>query len=160
MFQDPTFWVAVAFVITVAAVYRPLSRAFLKLLDGRILRIRQQLDEAQELREEAQKVLAEYKRMQRDAIGEAEQILEQAKQEAKHLREQAEQDLEVQLARREKLAMEKIEQAEAAALQEVRERTVDIAIAASAKLLADKIDESKAESLIDDAIKELPDKLH
>lgn len=160
MFQDPTFWVAVAFVITVAAVFKPIARTFSKLLDDRILRIRQQLDEAQELREEAQKVLAEYKRMQRDAVGEAERILVQAKQEAQHLREQAERDLEAQLARREKLALEKIEQAEANALQEVRDRTVDIAIAASAKLLADKIDESKAESLIDDAIKELPDQLH
>ncbi len=55
MFHDPTFWVAVAFVIIVAAVFRPVGRAVVAALDDRSARIAQQLDEAQDLREEAQK---------------------------------------------------------------------------------------------------------
>ncbi|MGF1608103.1 MAG: F0F1 ATP synthase subunit B [Kiloniellales bacterium] len=160
MFEDPTFWVAVAFVITVGAIYRPVSRAVFKGLDGRAERIRQQLDEAQRLREEAQKTLAEYKRMQRDAVKESEQILANARTEAGHLRAQAERALEEQLARREKLAMEKIAQAEAAALKEVREQAVDLAIAATARLLKDKVDSAKADDLVERSIDELADKLH
>lgn len=160
MFQDPTFWVAVAFVITVAAIFKPLSRAVLKGLDDRSDRIRQQLDEAQKLREEAQKSLAEYKRMQRDAVKEAEQIITNAKSEAENLRSEAERKLAAQLERREKLAMEKIEQAEANALKEVRDRAVDLAVAATGRLLESHVDAAKSDALVDQSIDELGDKLH
>ena len=160
MFQDPKFWVSVAFFITLAAIYRPVSRAIFKALDDRADRIGQQLDEAQRLREEAQKTLAEYKRMQRDAVKESEQILANARNEAEHLRAQAERKLEEQLARREKLAMEKIAQAEASALKEVRDQAVDLAIAATAQLLKDKVDAAKADELIDRSIDELGENLH
>ena len=160
MFQDPTFWVAVAFLITVAAIFKPLSRAVLKGLDDRSDRIRQQLDEAQNLREEAQKSLAEYKRMQRDAVKEAEQIVANAKSEAENLRSEAERKLALQLERREKLAMEKIEQAEANAIKEVRDRAVDLAVAATGRLLESHVDGAKSDALVDQSIDELGDKLH
>src|SRR3546814_7760908 len=81
-------------------------------LDARAERIRAELDEAQRLREEAQKALAEYKRKQRDAAKEAEDLLANAKHEAELLRRQAAEDLKETLARREKAAIEKIAQAE------------------------------------------------
>src|SRR3546814_4712644 len=97
-------------------------------LDARAERIRAELDEAQRLREEAQKALAEYKRKQRDAAKEAEDLLANAKHEAELLRRQAAEDLKETLARREKAAIENIAQAETQALQEVRAQAVDIAI--------------------------------
>jgi len=160
MFSDPTFWVAVAFVITVAAIFKPISKAILKGLDDRSERIRQQLDEAQKLREEAQKSLAEYKRMQRDAVKEAEQIIANAKTEAEHMRAEAESKLAAQLKRREQLAMEKIEQAEANALKEVRDSAVDLAVAATGRLLQSHVDAAKSDALVEQSIDELADKLH
>jgi F-type H+-transporting ATPase subunit b len=160
MFEDPTFWVAVAFFITLAAIYKPVSEAVLKGLDARAERIRQQLDEAQRLREEAQKTLAEYKRLQRDAVKESEQILANARREAENLRAQGERKLEEQLARREKLAVEKIAQAEAAALKEVRDQAVDLAIAATTRLLQEKVVSAKADDLVERSIGELAEKLH
>src|SRR3546814_5812970 len=74
-------------------------------LDARAERIRAELDEAQRLREEAQKALAEYKRKQRDAAKEAEDLLANAKHEAELLRRQAAEDLKETLARREKAAV-------------------------------------------------------
>ena len=159
MLQTPEFWVAVAFVITVAAIFKPVSRIVLSGLDKRSDRIREQLEEAQKLREEAQKTLAEYQRMQRDAVQEAEQILANAAKEVTALRKRAEEDLKAQLARREQLAMEKIAQAEASAVQQVRDQSVDLAISATAKLLQDQIDGAKSDALVDEAIKELPGKL-
>lgn len=160
MFSSPEFWVAVAFFIVVAAVFKPVSRVALAGLDARSARIRQQLEEAQNLREEAQKTLAEYQRMQRDAVRETEEILEHAKKEAAQLAERSKHDLEEQLRRRQEQAMEKIAQAEASALQEVRNQAVDVAVAATARLLQDRIDDTKAGALVDDAIRELPSKLN
>jgi F-type H+-transporting ATPase subunit b len=161
MFEDPTFWVAVAFVILLGvAVYFKVHKALLGKLDERAARIKAQLDEAQTLREEAQKTLAEYQRKQRDALGETERIIEHAKEEARRMREAAEAELERSLARRAEQAEEKIAQAEAAALKEVRNQAVDVAMAAASKLLAEEVKPAKAKALIDESIEELSTKLN
>ena len=160
MFSSPEFWVAVAFVICIVVVFRPLSRAAISALDARGERIRAEIEEAQVLREEAQALLAEYKRKQRDALKEAEDIIEHAKSEAVRLREQAEQDLQTALQRREQAAMDKIAQAEASALQEVREQAVDVALAATAKLIESNLDKERSNAMVEQAIRDLSEKLH
>lgn len=161
MFEDPTFWVAVAFVILlVGALYFKVHRTLLGKLDERAARIKAQLDEAQTLREEAQRTLAEYQRKQRDALAETERIIDHAKEEAQRMRQEAEAELERALARRAEQAEEKIRQAEAAALKEVRNKAVDVAIAAASKLLAEEVKPAKAKALIDESIEELSTKLN
>ncbi len=161
MFEDPTFWVAVAFVIFLAiALWLKAHKSLLSALDGRIARIKTELDEAQSLREEAQKMLAESKRKQRDALGEAEKIIERAKEETGRMQRAAEKDLEQSLARRAQQAEEKIAQAEAAALKEVRDQAVDVALAATAHRLTEQLDKTRAEGLIDQSIDELAGKLN
>ena len=85
MLEDPTFWTAVAFVIVVALLAKPIYKAVTSGLDGRADRIRSQLDEAQRLRDEAQELLADYQRKQREAQTEAERIIAQAKTAAERL---------------------------------------------------------------------------
>src|SRR3546814_20394649 len=127
MLPDPTFWVAVAFVVFAGLMVWKARQPVLDGLDARAERIRAELDEAQRLREEAQKALAEYKRKQRDAAKEAEDLLANAKHEAELLRRQAAEDLKETLARRGKAALEKIDQAEPQALQGVRAQADAIA---------------------------------
>ena len=67
MFSDPTFWTAVGFVIFVAAIARTVWRMATKALDDRAAGIRASLDDAAALREEAQAMLADYKRKQQGA---------------------------------------------------------------------------------------------
>ncbi len=160
MLEDPTFWVAVAFLTFVALAARPVTRALTGALDARSARIRAEIEEAQALREEAQKTVAEFKRKQRDALKEAEQILDHAKVEAKRLQERAELELEAALKRREQAAMDNIAQAESQALQEVREQAVEVALVATAKLLADNLDPERSGAMIDQAIRDLSGKLH
>jgi len=159
MFSSPEFWVAVAFVIFVAAAARPLSRQIVAALDARGGRIRDEIEEAQALREEAQKLLADSKRKQRDAIKESEEILAHAKVEAKRLREQAKADLDAALQRREQSAMDKIAQAEANALRDVRDRAVEIALSATAGLIAANLDDKKHAAIVDQSIRGVADKL-
>ena len=161
MFQDPTFWVAVAFVILLVALfYFKVHRQMLGQLDARGARIKAQLDEAQTLREEAQKTLADYQRKQRDAITETQRIIEHAKEESQRLRDEAEAEMQRALARRREAAEEKIAQAEAAALKQVRNQAVDVAMAAAAKLLAEEVKPAQAKALVDESIEELAKKLN
>lgn len=157
--HDPAFWTALAFVIFVVVMFRPLKKALLAGLDSRIEQIRKEVEEAQRLREEAQTLLASYQRKQREAAQEAETIVRQAKEDAAIHRAEAEKALEELLKRQEALAVDKIAQAEAAAVQEVREIAVDLAIAATEKILAEKVRGDLSDRLVDKAIGELPQKL-
>ncbi len=159
LLQDPVFWTAVAFVIFVVLMYRPLKKALLGALDGRIEQIRAEVDEAQRLREEAQALLASYQRKQREAAQEAEEIVKQAREEADFHRKETEAAMVDLLKRQEALAVEKIAQAEASAVQEVRDIAVDLAIAATQKILAEKVTGDLSDKLVDNAIAELPQKL-
>ena len=160
LIHSTTFWVGVAFAIFVIAVFKPGRRILTQALDGRIAKIRLEVEEAQRLREEAQAMLASYQRRQREAIQEAEQIIAHAREEAERSKAQAEAELEASVARRERQAADKIAQAEAAALEEIREKAVDMAIDATARLLEKKMAGKAGEQAVADAIKDIPSKLH
>jgi F-type H+-transporting ATPase subunit b len=157
--HDAEFWVLVAAVIFVIAVFRPLGRAITGGLDARAARIRSELDEARRLREEAEKLVAEYRTKQQAAMGEAETIVAHAKAEAERIAAQSARDLEAALERRQRMAEERIAQAEAKALDEVRATAIDVAIAAAHQVIAAEIDERRGGALIDEAIVALPQRL-
>jgi len=154
------FWVAIAFIIAVGALVYKAGPAITTALDARALKIKTELDEAQRLREDAQRTLADYQRKQRHALKEAEQIVAQGRAEAERAAEQAARDLAAALERRQRLALEKIALAESRATAEVRNAAVDVAITAVRRILAETLDAERKRKLIDDAIAELPQQLH
>jgi F-type H+-transporting ATPase subunit b len=158
--SNPEVWLAAAFLIFVALTAKPIGRAIAKGLDGRAAKIKAQLDEARALRDEAERLLAEHQRKQIAAVKEVETILARAREEAERVRRESAANLEAAFARREKMAIDKIAQAEAQAVTDVRNQAVDIAMAAAAKLLKQSINSGKGDELIDSAIKELDRKLH
>lgn len=158
--QTPDFWVAVGFTILILAIAKKVWSALKTGLDARTDRIRSSLDEAARLREEAQHLLAEYQRKQRDAAKEIDELLAAARAEAERSSANAKKSLENLVARREQLAIEKIAQSEADALQAVRNTAVDVAVAATRQILRTKLDAAATSGLIDNAIAELPQKLH
>ena len=147
----PEISVAIAFVIFVLLVLWKGTRRITDGLDKRAERIRNQLNETQNLREEAQAALASDQRQQRDALAEAEQIIAQAEAEAERLKEHAEEVLAATIKRREEQAVQRIAQAEASAIQDVRDQAVELAIGVATKLIAEKIDKSVQGSLIETA---------
>ncbi|MDC3347217.1 F0F1 ATP synthase subunit B [bacterium] len=158
--NDPTLWVAVGFFIFVAAVFKVAKKTITGALDGRAEDIRNSLDQAAGLREEAQQLLAEYQRKQRDAVKETEQMLAHARAEAERMAKEGAEKLEEALKRREQLAVEKIAQAETDAIREVRAILVDVAVATTRSLIASNMDAGKSGAMVDEAISDLSKKLH
>jgi F-type H+-transporting ATPase subunit b len=154
------FWVALGFIIFVAVVFRTAYRVVTLALDDRADKIKNQIDEAARLAEEAQELLASYERKQREVAEEAEGMIERARNEADRLADQAAEDLEKSLKRRRQLAMDRIAQAETAAIAEVRNRAVEIALNATQQLMVESVKGKTGEKLLDAAIAELPEKLH
>lgn len=161
MFSEPEFWVAVAFVAFVAIViYYRLPSRLMALLDARAAAIAKEIDEAKRLRTEAQALLASYQRKQRDAEKEVEDIVSEARAEAERLASETRQALEDQLARRTRLAEDKIKRAESQGLAEVRALAADVAVGAARRLIAERLDDEKSRALLDAAIKEIKGKLN
>ncbi len=129
-------------------------------LDERGDRIRKDLEEARRLKEEAQKLVAEYKRRQREAEAEAEAIISTAKVEAERLASEAKQKLEDLIARRTKMAEQKIAQAEAQALADVKAAAADAAVKAAEVMLAANVVGDTADRILASAVSEVKSKLN
>ena len=158
---EAEFWVAVAFLLFVLVLfYVGAHKKILEALDSRAAGIKADLDEARRLRDEAQKLLAEYKRKQSEAENEAAAIVSEAKAEAERVAAEAKAKVEDFVARRTKMAETKIGQAEAQALADVRAAAAEAAVAAAEKILTVSAKGKVAEDLISRGIADVKAKLN
>jgi len=160
IFHDPELAVAIAFVIAIVLVSKKVWLSLTGLLDERAAKIKAELDEAQKLKDDAQKMLGQFQRKQRDALQEAEAIVAHAREDAGRLVERAKRDLEAVIDRRQRLAQEKIALAEAKALAEVSNAAVDVAMGAARQVIAERLGDGQGQALVDQAIAELPQRLN
>jgi F-type H+-transporting ATPase subunit b len=158
---DAEFWAAVAFVVFLGGLlYLGAHKMLLKRVDQRRERIKAELDEARHLKEEAQALLVQYQRKQREAEEEAAAILAGAKAEAERLNAEATAKLEEFVARRTKMAETKIAQAEAQALADVRSAAAEAAVGAAEKVLRETVKGELADELIAKAIEDVKGRLN
>lgn len=161
LLANPEFWVAVGFAAVIIVLLRFGAPAMVaKMLDARAAAIRAELDEAKRLREEAAKLLTDYRLKAAAAEKEAQAIVAEAKAEAERFGAEQRTHLRTQIERRTKLAQDKIAQAEAQAMSDIRAAAADVAAAAAEKLIAARVDEKRAATLVETSIKELPGKLN
>jgi len=155
------FWVGVAFVIFLLVLlwYR-VPKLIAKSLDDRAQAIREELDEARRLREEAQALLADYQKKHRNVGQEAEAIVDLARREAQALAHETRVGLKESLERRTRMAEEKIARAEAQAVDEVRASAIDAAVAAAEKILREKMAGTGGAALVDQSIRDLKGRLN
>jgi len=161
MFTEPETWVAIAFVILmVLFAYLGIHRTVLKALDHRAERIKAELDDARRLKEEAAKLLGEYKARRASAEREAEEIITGAKAEAERIAVEAKTRMEDFVVRRTKTAESKIALAEAQAVADVRAAAAEAAVAAASTVLSQSVKGSIADDLLAKGIAEVKSKLN
>ncbi|HET7447750.1 MAG TPA: ATP F0F1 synthase subunit B [Methyloceanibacter sp.] len=158
---EPEFWVAVSFFIFLGLVlYLGAHKKIASALDARAAAIAKELAEAKRLREEAEKVLADYKRKEGDAAKEAQAIVSLATKEAEILAEETRRSMNEHFERRMKLAEDKIARAEAEALREVRNAAADAAVIAAQSLIAKSLTPETADKLVKQGIEALKSRLN
>jgi F-type H+-transporting ATPase subunit b len=154
--MDTTFWVAVSFFLFIALIlYLAVPRRIIAALDKRAADIKQELEEARRLREEAQSILADYQRKQRDAEKEGAEIVAMAEREARAYAEETRAAFEEMLKRRMAQADSKIARAESEAIAEVRNRAVDASIQAAELIIPEVLTKKKTAALLDDSLRAL-----
>ena len=158
---EPETWVAVAFIILMGVfVWLGVHRTVLTALDHRAERIKAELDDARKLKDEAAKVLAEYKARRATAERDAAEIVANAKAEAERIAADAKTKMEDFVARRTKTAEGKIAMAEAQALADVRAAAADAAVQAASTILSQSVKGSLADDLLAKGIAEVRQKLN
>jgi len=161
MFAEPEVWVAVAFVILMSVfAYLGVHRTVLKALDNRSERIKAELGDARRLKEEAAKLLAEYKARRATAEREAQDIIASARAEAESIASEAKTKMEDFVARRTKTAESKIALAEAQAVADVRAAAANAAVTAASTILSQTVKGGLAEDLLAKGIAEVREKLN
>jgi F-type H+-transporting ATPase subunit b len=161
MLQTADFWVGVAFVAFFAVLYYfKVHTLIAKALDNRAVAIKEELDQARRLREEAQTLLADYQKKQRNAEREAAEIIEEARRNAETYAQETRTALKDTLERRTRQAQEKIARAEAQAVEEVRAAAVDAAITAAEKVLREKAAGATGAAITDESIRSLQGRLN
>jgi F-type H+-transporting ATPase subunit b len=131
-----------------------------KLLDEEIDRIKDSLDDARKLKEDANSLLAEYERKIDAANKEAEEIINQAQTNAKIYEENSNKKIADYILRSEKQSIEKIQQAEKSAINNINEEIINKSIAISENVISKNMNDENNQELFEssiDQIKKLQD---
>jgi len=161
MFFDPETWVAIAFVILMVVFgYLGVFKKAMTALDHRAKRIKAELDDATRLKQEAAKVLADYKARTASAEREAADIIANAKSESERIATEAKAKMEDFVARRTKTAESKIALAEAQAVADVRAAAAEAAVQAASTILSQSVRGQVADDLLAKGITEVRQKLN
>ncbi len=149
-------WVSLAMLVLIGVfLWKKVPGMIVSGLDTRIAQIKQQLDEAKELRAEAEELRDQYAAKIAGAEKDAEAMMESAQREADAILAKAESDSEAMVARRQRMAEEKIAAAEREAIEDVRASAADAAAAASRRLIAERHDREADLKLADEVIASL-----
>jgi F-type H+-transporting ATPase subunit b len=161
MLLEAEFWVAVGFFLFIGVlVYYGIPKKMIDALDQRGARIKAELDDARRLRDEAEGLLAEYRRKRQAAEVEADEIIVNARAEAERIAAEAKARMEEFVARRSQVAQAKIAQAETQAVAEVRAAAAEAAVTAAEKILRESAKGEVADRLLADGIRDVKAKLN
>lgn len=156
MFASAETWVAVAFLIFAGIlVYYKVPGMITAGLDKRSQIVADQLAEAKQLREDAEKLLKEFEGKRIAAEKEAAEIVAGAKAEATRIAKETEQKMKDFVTRRTAAAEAKIAQAEADAAAEVKAAAIEAAVKASELVLRGEVKGKAAETLLAKGLQEV-----
>ena len=155
MFSDPQFWVAAAFIVFVAVIFNPVRKILTSSLDKQINEIKNSLEEAENLKNEAQISLSEVKKRQIEVQSEIDLINNNASKKIIQIQENLEAKLKEQIEKKQSLATLKIEQMVRDANNEIYEYISSKAIQIIKYLILNKLNDEEKQNLIYSSIKEL-----
>jgi F-type H+-transporting ATPase subunit b len=156
IFQSTTTWVALAFVIFVVFVFKNAKTALLGMIDGRIAEIKNDIKTAENLRFEAQELVAQYKRKQKDILKDADAMLASSKKQAEELTKNISIETERTITLRDHQLKERIARIEEKAVTEIRQQITDVATTATLEIITGKLGKKENDALIAQTIQSIP----
>jgi F-type H+-transporting ATPase subunit b len=132
-----------------------LPRRILNVLDERSLNIQKELEQAMNLREEAQKILAKEKKKLEGADVEIVNLLKNAEEHAKIFKANAEKLLVEDIERKKKKSELMIKQAESDAIKEVKLKATELSLEIAKAYIKQNFDSKMSSEIFEESIKDL-----
>ncbi|MDC0456837.1 hypothetical protein OAM56_02860 [Alphaproteobacteria bacterium] len=148
MYFDETAWVAIAFLIFIALVWKKASKAITEILDSRALLIENELKEAKSLKEEALEELRKSLQTQKNISDEADKIIKDAQDAAKKIQDETNAKCSEIIQRREEQAKQKIMTLETEAVNNIKNITGSIIVESSKIFIKSNLDNKENNSII------------
>ena len=155
MFSDPQFWVFIAFIIFLGVIIKPVRKILSINLGDKIQEIKDSIDQAEKIKNDAQLALSEIKKRQNEVKGEIDLIEQEAKEKITIIEKNAHTKLIDQINKRNALASVKIDQMTRDANTEIQKHITQIAISATVNILEKKLNDKEKQNLINQSINEL-----
>ena len=155
MFSDPQFWVAVSFFLFIAAIFNPVRKILTSSLDDQIIEIKNKIEEAENIKNEAQKTLNELKTREAEVAKEIEELKIDSEKKILELKKLSSEKLSTQIDKRKILAENKIDQLVRDTNISIKNYIANSAISATTYILQNNLSKEKKSDLIVDSIKEL-----
>ena len=154
MFSDPQFWVAVSFILFIAAIFNPVRKILTSSLDAQIKDIKNKIDEVENLKYEAQKALDELKERETKVEKEIQNLNLESEKRIAELKDISSSKLTDQIEKRKILAENKIEQLVRDTNNSIKNYISSVAIEATKNILLQNLSKDKKSALIEESITE------
>ena len=154
MFSDPQFWVAVSFILFIAAIFNPVRKILTSSLDAQIKDIKNKIDEVENIKNEAQKALDELKDRETKVEKEIQNLNLESENRIAELKNMSTSKLTDQIEKRKILAENKIEQLVRDTNNSIKNYISSVAIEATRNILIQNLSKDKKSALIEESITE------
>ena len=155
MMIDATFWVMISFFAFIGLlIYFKIPQKIKTTLDNNINNIKEQIDEADKLKEDAKNILTEHEKKISNSKAEVKQMIGKANEEAEKNVLKTNQDFHNLMESRKKNAEERIKQLKNQALKDIKNASVRVAIDSVEKLIKNSLDKSKLDKIYSSSLEE------
>ena len=152
---DATFWVMISFFAFIGLlIYFKIPQKVKLTLEENIINIKNQIDEANMLKEDAKNILTEHEKKISNSKNEVKQMISKANEEAEKNVIKTNQDFHNLMESRKKNAEERIKQLKNQALKDIKNASVKLAIDSVEKLIKNSLDKSKLDKIYSSSIEE------
>src|SRR5919202_3288357 len=148
-------WTIVCFLIALWVLKRYAFGPIQKMIDDRRERIRRSIEEAEEARAEARRILEEHRSLIGQARGQAEEILAEARHTREAMEQRMREETEAERQRRLEETRRQIQAETQRALEQIRSEVAELTLEATARVTGKVLDDADHRRLIDDAIASL-----
>tara|TARA_B110000263_G_C15224716_1_gene471682 strand:+ start:619 stop:1116 length:498 start_codon:yes stop_codon:yes gene_type:complete len=155
MIIDASFWVAVSFLIFLGVlIYFKIPQKIKNVLEENISKIKNQINEAENLKEEAKDILIEHEKKISNSKSEVKLMIDKANDESEKNTIRTNEEFHNLMENRKRNAEERIRQMKGQAIKDIKNTSIKIAIESVEKLLKNSIDRSKLNKIYLSSIEE------
>ena len=151
-FSDPQIWVAISFILFFLIFGKLLWKKLSSFLDNKILEIKNEIDEAKKLHNDAKELLAIESKKFQDLDLVVKDIIDNSKNKSYEILRENTKKVELQIQLLEKEATEKIKVIENQAIEDIRLDIISNASAIAEKVLKDKLSDNSQQVIMQDSI--------